>query len=194
VVWIAGNPLEDVDDLRALRAVWKNGTAIALEAEASAPADATGEALAVPLDMHSTGQWIASTDEFMGGQSTAEVELAEKGSSVVVRGQLNPGFPFPYAGVMWNPGDEMMTAVNLSNAATLSFRLEAEEGTYQLMLFSGQDAMAPPIRIDLTANAENRIVLGDYSSLDPSRLRAIGVYATGNAQSYRFTLREAVLR
>lgn len=194
VVWIAGNPLDNVDELRALRAVWKNGAAIAVDTEVSAPAAATSEALAVPLDMHSTGQWMASTDEFMGGQSTAEIELVEAGASVEVSGQLNPGFPFPYAGVMWIPGDEMMTAVNLSNAVTLSLRLEAEQGSYELMLFSGQETMAPPIRIDLTANADNRIVLSDYSSLDPSRLRGIGVYATGNAQSYRFTLRDAVLR
>ncbi len=194
VVWIAGNPLDDIDDLRQIRAVWKNGSRVELGLDTSPSTAATTEVLTLPIDLHVSGDWLASTDEFMGGQSTAEIQRADDGSAVTVSGRLNPGFAFPYAGLMWNPGEELMSVVNLSGAESLSLVLEADSGSYQLMIFSGENAMAPPVRIDLTPNENNLIELGDYSGLDRSRLRAIGIYAIAGEQDYRFTIRGARLQ
>lgn len=194
LVWVTGDPIRDIDALGGIEGVWKNGVRVAMTTEEVVRPAAATEAVALPIDLHSDGQWTASTDEFMGGQSSAEIveNLSER--SVDVRGRLNPGFAFPYAGVMWNPGEELMSAVNLSGAETLSLTLEAGSGDYQLMIFSGDDAAAAPIRIDLVANETNRIELSGYSSLDRSRLRAIGVFATGPEQAFEFTVREALLQ
>jgi imidazolonepropionase-like amidohydrolase len=194
LVWFDGDPIRDIDELRRVQGVWKNGVRIALPVDEPARVGADSEPLTLPIDLHAVGQWMASTDEFMGGQSTAVLAQGEAGQAVRVRGELNPGFPFPYAGAMWNPGDAMMSAVNLSPAETLSLHLEAEAGSFQLMIFSGQDVSGAPVRIDLVANETNRIDLTGYSSLDLSRLRAIGVYAAGSAQAYEFSIREARLQ
>src|SRR6056297_2971874 len=50
VLWIAGNPLADIDEIRQVRAVWKNGSAVELTVESGAIAQAEGDSLAVPLD------------------------------------------------------------------------------------------------------------------------------------------------
>lgn len=194
LVWVDGDPISDIDDLRRIQAVWKNGVRIALSVNKSARSQASTEAVALPIDLHAVGQWVPSTDEFMGGRSTAELVPSEDGQELRVRGRLNPGFPFPYAGAMWNPGDAMMSAVNLSRAETLMLSLESDAGSFQLMVFSGEDAAAAPVRIDLVANETNRIDLADYSSLDTSRLRAIGIYATGPAQAFEFSVGEARLQ
>jgi len=194
VVWIAGNPLADIDDIRRVRAVWKNGSAVELESDSGAVAQVEGDSLAVPMDLHASGQWVPSADNFMGGQSRARIESDAESGTVVVTGELNPGFTFPYAGVMWNPGASMMTAVNLSDAETLSFRLEAEQGSYQVMLFSGEDRMAPPVRTEVPVGEETTIDLTGFSALDRSRLRAIGIYAVGDEADVEFTIREARLQ
>jgi len=194
IIWVDGNPLADIGALRQVEGVWKNGRRVDAAIETSVVPAAETPALDVPLDLHRAGRWLPSTDEFMGGQSRAELQLDSSGRRVTVSGELNPGFAFPYAGTMWNPGDEIMSAVNLSRAETLSLQLEATSGRFQLMIFSGDDPAAPPIRIDLVANETNRIDLTEYSGLDRSRLRAFGVYATGPAESFEFTIRDAGLQ
>ncbi|MBB6086928.1 amidohydrolase family protein [Wenzhouxiangella marina] len=194
LVWIDGDPVSDIDEIRRVRAVWKNGQPVELDLEAAAPAQAaTAEAMSLPVDLHASGQWLESTDAFMGGQSTAELRHVDASDAVRVDARLNPGFAFPYAGAMWNPAEAMMEAVNLSEARTLSLTLDAESGTYQLMFFSGETAMAPPVRVDLAAGAEQHIDLTGFSSLDRSRLRAIGIYAVGGGPELTFTVRNARL-
>jgi imidazolonepropionase-like amidohydrolase len=194
VLWIAGDPLSDIDDIRRVRAVWKNGSAVELGAESGAVAQSEGDSLAVPMDLHVSGQWYPSADNFMGGQSRAALERDAEPGALVVTGELNPGFAFPYAGVMWNPGASMMEAVNLSAAEILSFRLEAEQGSYQLMLFSGENQMASPVQTEVLAGEETIIDLTGFSGLDRSRLRAIGIYAIGGESDVEFAIRGARLQ
>ncbi|MEN1729043.1 MAG: amidohydrolase family protein [Pseudomonadota bacterium] len=194
VVWVAGNPLADIDDIRQLRAVWKNGSPVSLETESASVAGTESDSLAMPMDLHGSGQWMPSSDNFMGGQSLAEVEMDDAENEIRVSGQLNPGFAFPYAGAMWNPGATMMAAVNVTDARTLSFTLEADQGTYQLMLFSGENMMAPPIQTEIAVGMGTVIDLGEFSGLDPSRLRAIGFYAVGGDADVAFSIRDARLQ
>ena len=194
VVQVNGNPLNEIDDIRNIVAVWKNGSKVGLEVEDTQLEVADGEALVLPIDMHAAGQWMAATDQFMGGQSTATLSQLDDGARVQVTGQLNSGFPFPYAGVMWNPGDEMMAAVNLSNAQSLHLRLESGSGTYQIMLFSGENVNAAPVRIDIDAGGEQTIDLNDLDGLDRSRLRAIGIFAIGASTAVDFTVENARLQ
>ncbi len=194
LVWIAGNPLADIDELRRVRAVWKNGVRVELETEPTDTASVVGEAADLPMNMHAQGRWLPSTDEFMGGKSTVQFEAVEDADRLLVSGRLNPGFAFPYAGVMWYLGEVIMAAVNMGQAETLELRLEAEQGSYQVMLFSGENAMAPPIRIDLIPGEKTTIDLSGYSSLDRSRLRAIGIYAIGGASEVQFAIKDASLQ
>lgn len=198
IVQINGDPLTDISAVRKIAAVWKNGVQVALDIEhvESEAADTVAPQAPqkLPLNMHATGQWLASTDQFMGGQSVATFDISDSGEHVQVSGQLNPGFAFPYAGVMWSPGEQMMEAVNLSNAKTLRLKLSAESGAYQLMLFSGENTNAAPIRISLSPGDESVFDLNNFSGLDRSRLRAIGVFAIGSDQAFEFVIEGARLQ
>ena len=61
------------------------------------------------------------------------------------------------------------------------------------MLFSGQAMGAQPARAPLAAGQETVIDLGDLGGLDPSTLRAIGVFVTEPSDPMQFTIARARL-
>jgi beta-glucosidase len=85
------------------------------------------------------GSWMAGGDSMQGGKSTASMQLVEGGvnnskGALRVTGEIVPGAPFTWAGVLFVPGTSPMDAVNLSSKKTISFWAKGDGKTYALAL------------------------------------------------------------
>ncbi len=72
------------------------------------------------------GAWMATSDAEAGGKSHAAFQVVEGGAdgskgALKVTGEIVPGAPFTWAGVLYYPGTSPEDAVNLSTKKTLSF-------------------------------------------------------------------------
>lgn len=147
LVLIQGDPREDITSTRAIEAVWKGGRAIArpIQQQAQAGAALPGGLVADFESGEASAAfgfgWASSTDSMMGGESTVTFEVVAGGAAgtskaLAIRGEIKPGFPFPWAGAMFFPGDAPMAAVNLSATAEVAFLAKGTPGTYRLMAFT----------------------------------------------------------
>lgn len=192
---VDGNPLADIDATTRIAGVWKNGHAVSLErAVTRAPAAAQGPAgeAGAPLDL--VGQharWMAASDQYQQGRSTAAIDTAAAPGALVVSGVLRAGFAFPYAGAMWNTSEVPMQAADLSDRRTLEIDLEGADG-YRVMFFSGEPGAQPTWR-DLEGDGAVRLELAELDGVDLARLRAIGVFVSGAPGDFEFTIRAARL-
>ena len=104
LVLIDGDPTADITATTRTAGVWKNGHPVSLERETlKLTQEPSGEVVPISFLDHAA-HWMASSDSYMGGESTATIAFVE--DTLKVEGALNPGFPFPYAGAMWTPGEQ----------------------------------------------------------------------------------------
>lgn len=197
---VKGDPQDDIRVTRQIASVWKNGRQVRLDpSRAGAAAADTSDTAEVAHDLLSAEQsarWMPADDRFMNGQSQATLSVRD-GQVIEVSGELAAGFAYPYAGVMWSPGQSFMSPVNLSERSRLSLRLHGDNGPYVLMLFSGPVVgQAQPLQIPLVAEAGGASLSLDLATLDTLSLehfQALGVFASGRLRPFAFELVEARL-
>jgi beta-glucosidase len=85
----------------------------------------------------SFGSWMAGGDSMQGGKSTASMQVVEGGANhskgaLQVTGEIIPGSPFTWAGVLFVPGTSPIEPVNLSGKKTISFWAKGDGKTYAL--------------------------------------------------------------
>jgi beta-glucosidase len=83
------------------------------------------------------GSWMAGGDSMQGGKSTASMQLVEGGANgskgaLKVTGEIIPGAPFAWAGVLFVPGTSPTDPVNLSGRKTISFWAKGDGKTYAI--------------------------------------------------------------
>jgi imidazolonepropionase-like amidohydrolase len=129
---VDGDPTRDITATRSIDTIWKGG--VALERHPEAPAKVT-EAVAIDLgdgtistfdvDMNSLfgTSWVASDDSMMSGKSKATIELVDR--SLLVHSDIQPGFPYPWAGAMLFTSAQMKPA-DVSAKTSLSFRARGD--------------------------------------------------------------------
>ena len=66
------------------------------------------------------GEWDVTTDQMIGGSSSANVAVRD--GALVVAGEIAPGLAFPWAGVIWMPGEQPMQPVGFSGREVIRFR------------------------------------------------------------------------
>lgn len=196
---VDGNPLDEVQATANIAAVWKNGhevevTQRPVAAPAPAPAADRG-----PVDLLSVpGRWMPAADDFMGGASSAALEWARGDghgpARLIVRGRLAAGFPFPYAGAMWMASEVPMQPVDYSHANRLRLQIDGQPSGYTVMFFAGASEAAQPVRVELPPEPSVELDLDTVAGLDLTRLRAIGVFATGAPAPVEFSVIEARLQ
>ena len=138
-------------------------------------------------------RWKVAADDYMGGASSAAINWIQTPASISlqVNGRLEPGHVFPYAGAMWFASDTPMQPEDYSGYARLLLNIDGAPGDYQTLFFSGAVQAAQPLSVPITVGQLNRIELGEVDGLDLTRLRAIGVFASGFARTVDFTIRAA---
>ncbi len=208
---VEGNPAEDIAATRRIVAIWKDGepadalrsAQLAKVAQESAPQ--AGKRQALPADgriglfskdklASPFGQgWVASTDSFMGGKSQVKLDVQEKaldGLPVLdVTAQVAAGFPYPWAGVAFMPGAQMMMPNDLSDARTLTFRVRGDGGQYNVALMAKGTGI--PVNVAFTAAEgwkEIAIPLSAFKGIDASMVTMIAFNAGPKVGDYRFQL------
>ena len=205
---VEGDPLADITATRAVAGVWKNGYAVerdpatGAEAAQAAPdatlvSDFDGDAISAGF-----GSWQATTDQMAGGASVVEHGLVAGGAggsagALRVAGEVRPGFPFPWAGVMFFPAEVPMQPVDFSARSELVFQVRGDGRDYSAMLFSGPSVQGVPAMLAFQAGpewTEVRLALADFPGADPSQLRGIALTAGQPAGTFEFFIDRVELR
>jgi len=215
LVLVQGDPTSDIASSRAIVAVWKAGVRApreALRQQVAASrvvtAPPAGGAAGLVSDFESGdlsvrfgAGWMVTTDSMAGGQSAASYELVSGGAegsrgALSVRGSINPGFPYPWAGVLYSPGPAMFSPANLSDKRSLVFRVRGDGGTYRVMLFSAASGRIPVER-PFTAGpewAEVTLNLADFPRVDPAAIQAVIFSGGPRAGSFAFQIDDVRFR
>lgn len=216
LVLVEGNPAEDITATRAIRQIWKDGRSV----ERNLPEPDTAEAPPAPTDglisdfdggetdsKFRLGSefgfgWQITTDAMRGGSSEASHELVTPGAAgsagaLQITGEVRPGFTWPWAGMLFFPGNAPMQPVDFTGNSELVFHTRGDGATYTVMLFSGQSAQGMPVWVNFETGGEwreIRIPLADFQGADPSLIRGIAFTAGPKPGSFRFAIDNVAVR
>lgn len=199
LVLVEGDPGTDLTSTRAIAKIWKNGREVDRRFKTSdAPALAAGPVShfdGATLDSRLGSGWTATTDRMAGGQSDATIERIDGGAegsagAMRVSGEVRPGAMQVWAGAFFNPGDQMMQAVDASGRQELVLHVRGDGRALTVLVFSGEQGTPPSMRpLPTTADwVQVRLPLADFPGVDATRLRAIAVTAGEPAGRFRFDL------
>jgi len=157
---VQGDAGADIGALHHIVEVWKDGDAVSplrkaqLDKVAQELAPRTQAPLALPaggrISQFSADKlaspigigWMPSTDQFAGGKSSVELKVqeAKEGEDgqrpLTVTAKVQPGFAYPWAGLAFMPGTQMMQPVDLRGAKVLRFRVKGDGQRYSVGILS----------------------------------------------------------
>ncbi len=213
---VEGNPAADIGDSRRIVAIWKDGESVAplraaqLAKVAEAMAPTTRQAQALPADgrisLFSKEKlaspfgmgWLPSTDSFLGGKSTVALDVQEKGAdgqaALEIRAKVEAGFAYPWAGVAFVPGKQMMMPSDLSDARVLKFRVRGDGGSNSVSMLA--KGVVIPVNVPFTAAEgwhEVTVPLSAFKGVDASMVTMIAFNAGPKVGDYRFQLADVRL-
>ncbi|HLJ28701.1 MAG TPA: CIA30 family protein [Candidatus Angelobacter sp.] len=164
---VKGDPTTDIKATRDIVAVWKLGVEEdraayrasldkerqAAEAQKHAPAPSGSDSgLISDFDDGTTSAkfgsgWQVSTDSYMGGKSSAQMNVVEGGAegskkALQVTGEIVFG-SVTWAGAMFFPGATPMAPVNLSRKKVISFWTKGDGQTYRVMVYAQSAGYIP---------------------------------------------------
>ena len=205
LVLVEGDPRQDIRATRAIATIWKNGRRVDRRVAASA-----APVLEPGLLSHFDGEridsrigsgWMPTSDRMAGGQSDAALDLIAGGvdgsaGALRVRGIVKKGGDPVWAGAFFNPGEQMMQAVDAGPARELVFRVRGDGRELSVLLFSGAQGTAPSVRRVPTRPEwrEHRLALADFAGADPTRLRAFAITRDGPEGAFEFDLDAVEIR
>ena len=204
---VEGDPTSDIKATRNIARVWKGGAAVdrksylapleKARAEAArsrnAPAPAGSESGLVsdfegekPASNFGAG-WDVSTDSLAGGKSVAEMKVVPEGAnnsrgSLMVTGEVRPGFQYPWSGVAFFPGSPPMSPANLSSKKEISFWAKGDGKTYRIMIYTKAGGYMPATR-EFVAGQEwkqFRLKLSDFGGTEGHDMTSV-MFAGGPA-------------
>ena len=94
--------------------------------------------------------WHVSTDQIIGGRSTATIEqglggAAGSDNAMRIVGEVDGGGPASWGGAMFFPGERPMAPANLSSKTTVSFAARGTPGAYVVMFFTMRTGFQPMV-------------------------------------------------
>jgi imidazolonepropionase-like amidohydrolase len=208
---VKGDPGADITATRNIVGVWKAGMRDdrdaylaeikKLQQQLSGSPAGSESGVVSDFDGLSTkanyGQWMISTDQIMGGKSSARMEAVAGGANntkgaLHVTGEVAPSFQFAWSGTMFSPGRQIMEAVDLSNKKTISFWAKGDGKTYRIMLFT-QKSGPVPLTQTFTAGPEWKqfnFPIASFEGADGHGLSALVFAAGPTPGSFEFYLDE----
>jgi imidazolonepropionase-like amidohydrolase len=210
LVLVDGDPTRAITATRAIAAIWKNGHAIERTAAADAAPARGADASALErigvfdetVDSQPGSGWHGTTDQMIGGRSTAAHRRIEPGAAgsagaLAIDGEIAAGAAFPWAGVVFLPGAEPMAPVDLSARRELVFQARGDGREYQVMLLSGPSVQGMPAMRAFVAGAQwstVRLPLAEFAGADLARVRGIGFAAGAPLGPYALMIDEVELK
>lgn len=171
---VQGDAGSDLAALHRIVEVWKDGAPVSALRQAQQDkvaaelAPRTQPGLTLPVDgrisQFSAEQlaspigvgWAPSTDQFFGGKSSVALSVQEAGPDgqrpLAVRATVAAGFPFPWAGVAFMPGAQMMQPADLRGAKVLRFRVKGDGKRYSVGILSS--GVTVPVSLPFETSAE----------------------------------------
>jgi imidazolonepropionase-like amidohydrolase len=204
---VKGNPTIDIKATRNIARVWKGGAAVdrksylaplekaraeaALSRNGTAPAGSESGLVSdfeeeTPASKFGSG-WQVSTDSLAGGKSVAEIKVVSGGAnnsrgSLMVAGEVRPGFQYPWSGVAFFPGSPAMSPANLSSKKEISFWARGDGKTYRIMIYTKAGGYMPATR-EFVAGQEwkqFRLMISDFGGTEGHDLTSV-MFAGGPA-------------
>ena len=218
LVMVDGDPTRDILATRAIARVWKNGYAVErVQPKAGGTAMPVGEALPAQtlvsdfdaeLVANAAGMlpstfgagWMQTTDQMAGGASVVIVARGAGGANgsagaLDVKGEIKPGFAFPWSGVMFFPSKVPMQLADLSSRSELVFHARGDGRRYQLMLFHGSQQMPSMQTFEAGPEwKEIRVPLKGFNGADLARVRAIAFTAGQPEGAFAFRIDRVELK
>ncbi len=206
LILVQGDATRDIAATRAIVAVWKNG---ALVDRNLLPSERPVAAEAAPADSRlisdfEDGQisvrfgqsWSVSTDQLAGGKSTATISWEAGGAggskgALRVRGEVDGGLPYAWAGTLFMPGPKPFAAVDFARRTTRIFKVCGDARTLSAMLFSGSAKQRIPALATFQATpgwSEVRLPLATFGGADLSQLRGLAFTAGLPAGTFTFEI------
>lgn len=208
---VKGDPGTDITATRNIVGVWKAGfredhdaylaEVKKLQQQLSGPPPGSESGLVSNFDdltpKTNYGLWMTSTDQIMGGKSTATFEVVAGGANnskgaLHVVGEVAPSFQTAWSGVMFSPGKHMMEAVDLASKKNISFWAKGDGKTYRIILFTQKNGPIPPMQT-FTAGPEWKqftFSISSFEGADGHGVSAV-IFAAGPAPGpYNFYLDE----
>ena len=208
LLFVEGNPLDDIKDTRRILGVWKDGHAldrqvalnrIVKEREERQQLLDSGTRLISDFDESIKSEfgagWSSSTD----GKSTGSIDVAEGGAngsrrSLRVSGNVRDGAG-AYSGAWFAPGAIQAFPADLTAHKTLSFWVKGQRDTHAVMIFAqGLPRGRSSKRFTTTGTwTQVRFDLADFNGCDGRNVLGIwfGSHASGE---FEFLLDEVALK
>jgi len=202
---VEGDPLSDITATRNIVAAWKRGQLLnrteylasigRLDAEDKLlqempPPHGSESGLVSDFeDMTPTTRfgmgWVVSTDSVVGGNSHSAFRVVAEGAnrsagSLLIEGEILPGYAFPWAGAMFVPGASRMQPVNLSSRKRIVFWAKGDPATHRIMLYAKSYWPVPVSRFFVTDREWRRYAfkISDFDGMDGHDLIGI-TFAAG---------------
>jgi imidazolonepropionase-like amidohydrolase len=203
---VDGDPTRDITATRAILAIWKNGALVDRSLPPDAPVAAAAPAASVgglisdfdggAISVRFGQNWIVSTDQMAGGKSTAAISLEAGGAggskaAMRVRGEVDGGLPYAWAGALFMPGPKPFEAVDFSQRASLIFKVRGDKRSLSAMLFSGSANQRMPAFATFQATpewTEVRLPLAGFGGADLAQVRALAFTAGLPAGPFTFEI------
>ncbi len=215
LVLVEGNPGVDINATKQIIEVWKDGERVTglrdqqrqKIAQQSKPAPKIAKSptdmrislfskdkLASPMGLG----WVASTDSFMGGKSSAALEWLAAGpdnqGAVAITASVAQGFPYPWAGLAFMPGAQPMQAADLSFANTLKFKVKGDGQNYRVTIMMKDKPMPVDVGFNSSANwTEVTLPLASFEGIDTSMITMIAFNAGPKIGNYQFQIADVRL-
>ena len=204
LVLVRGDLEEDVSRSHDIVAIWKDGYLVE-RVVGSAGGEPQAEIAPAPAATlvagfedgfeASFGAWDVTTDQMTGGSSSVNVGVRD--GALVVTGEIAPGLPFPWAGVIWMPGAQPMQPVDFSGREVIRFRTRGDGRQYSVMLISSAVPAGPPPTVAFVAPEEwtqVEIRLEDFPTATPEIIAGLAFVAQGPVGAYAFEVDEVEVR
>ena len=206
LVLVRGDLEEAVSGSHDIVAIWKDGYLVA-RGLGGAPAVAAPQAAAIPAPAETLvadfengleatfGAWDVTTDQMAGGSSSAS--MAVRDGALVVTGEIAAGVAFPWAGVIWMPGEQPMQPVDFSGREVIRFRTRGDGGRYSVMLINSAAPAGPPPTEAFVAPEEwtqVEIRLEDFPTASPEVIAGLAFVAEGAVGIFGFEVDEVEVR
>lgn len=212
---VEGDPSRDIGATKNIIEIWKDGTRASAQRQQQAEkvaqaAQPKAKIARVPTDIRISlfsqdklaspigFGWVPSTDGFMGGKSTATLEWlaaeTDSGPAVAISASVAKGFPYPWAGLAFMPGEQPMAPADLSFANVLKFKVKGDGQRYRVSMMM-KDKMMPVDVAFETSDKWTEVVLpfAKFEDIDPSMITIIGFNAGPKTGEYKFQIADVRL-